>query len=97
MPLEGATTRRGLPDKRAGMRGIEDWLLGRKRYAHPALRWASMPLFRLAWVAFLVNVFQGFPNSVAFAVFVVLLAVSSAAECVNWLLLRRQRTRGAAA
>ena len=93
---DGAVTGRELPDKPAGTRGVKDWFLGRTEYAHPALRWASMPLFRLAWIAFFINVVQDFKDTAASAVFVALCAVSFMADAINWFLMRRRRARRAA-
>jgi hypothetical protein len=77
--------------QRAGLHGIREWFFGRRAYAHPVLRWASMPLFRLAWIPFLVLVASGYHQDIALAVFLMLIGLSLGADGANWLLLRRQR------
>ncbi len=46
---------RQLPNRATGLHGVREWFLGGREYAHPALRWASTPLFRLTWAPFAVT------------------------------------------
>jgi hypothetical protein len=71
---------------------FETWLMGKGEYAHPALRWAAMPLFRVAIVLFLVNVAAGSHFwSLGWAVDTVLLVVSVSAGIVNAVIMRTRR------
>jgi hypothetical protein len=92
MPLDQAHEQRQLPNKASGLRGIRTWFFGRREYAHPALRWASTPLFRLAWIPFVINVSQNYHDTILFILFATLCGISVVADSINFLLLRRRRT-----
>jgi hypothetical protein len=85
---------RELPNRRTGLQGIKTWFLGRREYAHPVLRWASVPLFRLAWIPFAVNVALDYRSTALFVLFAVLALTSVAADGLNWVLLRRRQANG---
>jgi hypothetical protein len=70
---------------------VQAWFFGRREYAHPALRWAATPLWRLAWIPFAINAAQDFRSTLLFILFVTLWGLSLAAESINALLLRRRR------
>jgi hypothetical protein len=69
------------------------WLFGRREYARPALRWAVVPLFRLAWIPFLVNVFLNFKSTALLIAFLALIVCSTVAEGINAVMLRRRKAR----
>jgi hypothetical protein len=82
-----------LPNKPTGLRGIKTWLFGRREYAHPALRWASTPLFRLAWIPFAANVTLDYRSTALFVLFATFCGVSLGAEGINAVLLRRRQAQ----
>lgn len=90
--IDRAFERRQLPNKPTGMQGVRTWFFGRREYAHPALRWATMPLFRLAWIPFAINATQNYDNTSMFILFAILSGISLAAAAINALLLRRRHT-----
>jgi hypothetical protein len=82
---------RELPNQATGLQGIRTWFFGRREYAHPALRWASLPLFRLAWIPFAANVAMEYRNTTLFVLFAALCGSSLCAEAINCVLLRQRR------
>lgn len=70
------------------------WLLGKQEYAHPALRWAAWPTFRLGMVLLVIFVnVGGEAHKVLRVVGLVLLGVSILAEVANDVVLRSRRRR----
>jgi hypothetical protein len=73
---------------------LRTWLLGKGEYVHPVLRWAAMPLFRVALLLLLVNVAVGASAwSLLWIVDEVLIVVSVSADVANWFALRARRRR----
>ncbi len=68
---------------------MQERLFGHTDYAHPVLRWMSVPLFRLSWIAFLVNLVRG-GIAAWFYLWMAMLALSIAAQGLNYALLRRR-------
>jgi hypothetical protein len=70
------------------------YFVGRGEYAHPALKWASWPLFRAVMLVFVVLLFLGetghgwTPWKIAGVAF---LGISLAADLANWLVLSSRR------
>jgi hypothetical protein len=91
MSVDHERGQRELPNKPTGLRGVKTWFFGRREYAHPALRWASMPLFRLAWIPFVIDVSRDYRSTVLFILFLTFCGVSIAASSINAVLLRRRQ------
>ena len=49
-----------------------------------------MPLFRLAWIPFVINVSMNYQSTALFVVFAVMVVSSLAADGINWFMLRRR-------
>lgn len=81
------------PDNFSRRQGLKAWLFGRRDYAHPALRWVTTPLFRLAWLPFVIDVADGYRSNALFAAWSALLGASVLASGLNAVLLRRDRER----
>jgi hypothetical protein len=93
--MSGEHTERRLPNEASEMRGVRGFLFGRREYAYPALRWLSRPLFRLAWIPFLVLVLSDYHSNAAFIAFITLALVSLAADGINYFMMRARRRRPA--
>jgi hypothetical protein len=71
---------------------FSSWLLGKREYIHPVLRWAEMPTFRVGMVALFVFVsVDGEAHRVLRVVGLMLLGTSILAGVVNEVLLRSRR------
>jgi hypothetical protein len=77
------------------VRAFRRWFLGEGEYVHPALKWASWPLFRLGMLVFIVAIVaSGGDGSTAWLILVLsLLGVSLVADLANDLLVRARRSR----
>jgi hypothetical protein len=76
------------------MHTLRRWAFGYGEYAHPALRWAAWPVFRVAMLVFLVVVLAGgggdawTPWKIAV---LALLGISLVADLANAVVLRSRR------
>jgi len=73
---------------------MRDWLLGRKTWAYPWMRWLGMPLFRVGLLVLgLSLIISGHTTAVTW-LGVAMMAVSLGADLINAMLVRTRAQRG---